>query len=68
MRRLRPRRRTARITHRCPSPKSNTMITTDTTIAHLLDQLIAEGTKAWTQVVTTPKNAVMRLEREQCRG
>jgi putative transposase len=44
------------------------MITTDTTIAHLLEQLIAEGPQAMTQVMTTLMNVAMRLEREQFLG
>jgi putative transposase len=44
------------------------MSTTDTTIANLLEQLIADGPQAMSQVMTTLMNVAMRLEREQFLG
>jgi len=44
------------------------MTTTDTTIARLLEQLIAEGPQAMRQVMTTLMNVAMGLEREQSLG
>ena len=44
------------------------MSTIDTTFAALLEQLIAEGPQAMTQVMTTLMNVAMRLEREQFLG
>jgi putative transposase len=44
------------------------MTTTDTTIARLLEQLIAEGPQAMRQVTTTLMNVAMSLEREQFLG
>ena len=44
------------------------MTPNDTTIASLLEQLIAEGPQAMSQVMTTLMNVAMRLEREQFLG
>ena len=41
------------------------MTTNDTTIARLLEQLIAEGPQAMREVTTTLMNVAMSLEREQ---
>ena len=41
------------------------MTMNDTTIASLLEQLIADGPQAMSQVMTTLMNVAMRLEREQ---
>ena len=48
--------------------KEHTMTTDSTTITSLLEQLIAEGPQAMTQVMTTLMNVAMRLEREQYLG
>ncbi len=44
------------------------MTTNDTTIARLLEQLIAEGPQAMRKVTTTLMNVAMSLEREQFLG
>ncbi len=44
------------------------MTTNDTTIARLLEQLIAEGPQAMREVTTTLMNVAMSLEREQFLG
>ena len=44
------------------------MTPNDTTIAALLEQLIAEGPEAMRQVVTTLMNVAMSLERERFLG
>jgi transposase-like protein len=44
------------------------MASNDTTIAQVMEQLIAEGPQAIAQVMTTLMNAAMRLEREQFLG
>ncbi len=44
------------------------MASTDTAIAAVMEQLIAEGPQAMAQVVTALMNAAMRLEREQFLG
>jgi putative transposase len=44
------------------------MASKDTTIAQVMEQLIAEGPQAIAQVMTTLMNAAMRLEREQFLG
>ena len=44
------------------------MTSNDTTIAQLMEQLIAEGPQAMAQVMTTLMNAAMRFEREQFLG
>lgn len=44
------------------------MTSNDTTIAAVLEQLIAEGPQAMSQVMTTLMNVAMRLEREQFLG
>jgi len=41
------------------------MTANDTTIAALLEQLIADGPQAMAQVMTTLMNVAMKLEREQ---
>ena len=44
------------------------MASNDTTIAQVMEQLIAEGPQAMAQVMTTLMNTAMRLEREQFLG
>ena len=44
------------------------MTSNDTTVAALMEQLIAEGPQAMAQVMTTLMNLAMRLEREQFLG
>ena len=44
------------------------MASKDTTIAQVMEQLIAEGPQAMAQVITTLMNAAMRLERDQFLG
>jgi transposase-like protein len=44
------------------------MASKDTTIAQVMEQLIAEGPQAMAQVMTALMNAAMRLEREQFLG
>ena len=40
--------------------------TSDTIIAAVMEQLVAEGSQAMAQVMTALMNLAMRMEREQC--